>query len=52
MLDALALCGWYHAACFVARATGLEPEPGAARFAGFLDDEVTPTAAGPAAGLH
>ncbi len=32
LLDALVLCGWYHAVCFVATATRLEPEPGAARF--------------------
>jgi alkylhydroperoxidase family enzyme len=36
VLDALALCGWYHAVCFLATATRLEPEPGAARFAAVL----------------
>ena len=36
LLDALALCGWYHAVCFIANATRLEPEPGAARFADFV----------------
>jgi alkylhydroperoxidase family enzyme len=35
LLDLLALCGWYHAICFLARAMRLEPEPGAPRFAQF-----------------
>ncbi|MGP9021684.1 carboxymuconolactone decarboxylase family protein [Streptomyces sp. BR1] len=29
LLDLLVLCGWYHAVSFVARASRLEPEPGA-----------------------
>jgi alkylhydroperoxidase family enzyme len=33
ILDLLTLCGWYHAVSFTARATRLEPEPGAPRFA-------------------
>jgi alkylhydroperoxidase family enzyme len=39
LLDAMVLCGWYHAVCFVATATRLEPEPGAARFAAFLQGD-------------
>lgn len=30
ILDALALCGWYHAVCFIATATSLQPQPDAA----------------------
>ncbi|MEV6305313.1 carboxymuconolactone decarboxylase family protein [Actinoplanes sp. NPDC051861] len=33
ILDLLLLCGWYHAISFAARATRVEPEPGAPRFA-------------------
>lgn len=33
VLDLLLLCGWYHAISFAARATRVEPEPGAPRFA-------------------
>ena len=33
ILDVLLLCGWYHAISYVARATRLELEPGAPRFA-------------------
>ena len=32
-VDALLICGWYRAISYVARATRLEPEPGAPRFA-------------------
>ena len=32
ILDVLMLCGWYHAISFTARATRLQPEPGAPRF--------------------
>jgi len=32
LLDLVLLCGWYHAISFVARATRLPNEPGAARF--------------------
>jgi alkylhydroperoxidase family enzyme len=38
LIDLLALCGWYHAVSFLARAMRLEPEPGAPRFA-----DVVPT---------
>jgi alkylhydroperoxidase family enzyme len=34
-VDALLICGWYHAISYVARATRLEPEPDAPLFAGF-----------------
>jgi hypothetical protein len=33
-VDALLICGWYHAISYVARATRLAPEPGAPLFAG------------------
>ncbi len=44
ILDVIALCGWYHAVCFTARAARLQPERGAPRFADFprravADDE-------------
>lgn len=32
-IDALLLCGWYHAISYLARATRLAPEPGAPTFA-------------------
>ena len=32
-VDALLICGWYRAISYVARATRLEPEPGAPLFA-------------------
>ena len=32
LLDAVALCGWYHAISFVARAARVDHEPGAPRF--------------------
>ena len=32
-VDALLICGWYHAISYVARATRLAPEPDAPRFA-------------------
>jgi len=32
LIDLLALCGWYHAISFLARATRVEPEPTAPRF--------------------
>ncbi|MCQ4045286.1 carboxymuconolactone decarboxylase family protein [Streptantibioticus rubrisoli] len=35
ILDLLMLCGWYHAVSFTARATRLQPEPGAPLFADF-----------------
>ena len=38
LLDVMALCGWYHAVCFIANAAGLEPEPGAARFRAYGED--------------
>lgn len=31
LLDALLLCGWYHAISYAANAAGVEPEPGAPR---------------------
>jgi alkylhydroperoxidase family enzyme len=34
-VDALLICGWYHAISYVARATRLAPEPGAPLFADF-----------------
>jgi hypothetical protein len=34
-VDALLICGWYHAISYVARATRLAPEPDAPLFAGF-----------------
>ncbi len=36
-----ALCGWYHAVSFAARATRLPYEPGAPRFAGLLPATTT-----------
>jgi hypothetical protein len=33
LLDLIALCGWYHAISFLARAARVAPEPGAPRFA-------------------
>jgi len=33
LIDLLALCGWYHAISFLARALRLEPEPGTPRLA-------------------
>jgi alkylhydroperoxidase family enzyme len=33
LLDLLALCGWYHAVCYIVRAARVEPEPGLTRFA-------------------
>jgi len=33
LLDLTMLCGWYHAISFTANAAGVEPEPGAPRFA-------------------
>jgi len=33
LLDVIALCGWYHAVCFTARAARLRPEPGTPRLA-------------------
>jgi alkylhydroperoxidase family enzyme len=39
ILDALALCGWYHAVCFIATATRLQPQTGAARWSVFLQSD-------------
>lgn len=39
ILDALALCGWYHAVCFIATATRLQPQPGAARWSVLLQSD-------------
>lgn len=33
LLDLIALCGWYHAVCYLTRATRVEPEPGLPSFA-------------------
>ena len=48
-VDALLICGWYHAISYVARATRLAPEPGAPLFADF---GVRRRGRGAAAGAH
>lgn len=35
VLDVIAVCGWYHAVCFTARAARLQPEPGTPRLADY-----------------
>jgi alkylhydroperoxidase family enzyme len=49
LIDLLALCGWYHAISFLARAMRLEPEPGAPRFADVGPDNATPVSPRPRA---
>jgi hypothetical protein len=50
-VDALLICGWYHAISYVARVTRLAPEPGAPLFADFgassgVEEEGLPGRAG------
>ena len=43
LLDLLALCGWYHAISFVARAARVDLEEGAPRFADVETARPAPT---------